>query len=133
MGNDGYTQVTQVGEEFNPGSEGNVAIAELLGFEAEVKDDGEAYIFDAENALGPKWVKCPDYCGDAATAAELMEFENRVPYIRPLVKAKGERKQRYTCIFDHQGGVYVTVPFMKGSYALACALHFILLTKVSHG
>ena len=78
MGNDGYTQVTQVGEEFNPGSEGNVAIAELLGFEAEVKDDGEAYIFDAENTLGPKWVRCPDYCGDAATAAELMEFENRV-------------------------------------------------------
>lgn len=135
---DGGTQVTQVGENFNPGPEGNAAIAQLLGYEAEVRGDkkeAQAWVFAYEPcgipSAPPEWRPAPDYCEDTAAVAELMEFEGRVPYVKPLRKEPGQRKTRYVCFFDHEGGVGVTVPFMKGSHALAAALHFVLSERKS--
>lgn len=131
---DGGTQVTQVGENFIPGPEANAAIAELFGYQAEVRD-GQAFIFTYEPCgvptQAPQWMPGYDYCGDCAVTTELIEFKGRVPYVKPLRKEPGQRKPRYVCFFDHEGGIAVTKPFMQESHALAAALHFIM-SEVSH-
>lgn len=129
LADDGGTQVTQVGESFIPGPEANAAIAELFGYQAEVRD-GQAFVFSYElggaPTQAPQWLLCRDYCGDSVGTAELIEFKGRVPYVKPLRKEAGQRKQRYVCLFDHESGVAVTKPFMQESHALAAALHFIM-------
>lgn len=134
MENDGGTQVTQVGEGFNPGPAANAAIASLLGMTAEVRDDA-AWIFIADLKGVPTraagWAPCPDYCNDTVAVAELMEFEGHVPYVKPVMEIsdKGRKLKRFICFFDHAGDVCVTVPFKKGSHALAAALHHVLESK----
>lgn len=97
-------EVTVVGKDFEPGPTANEAISRLLGHDA--------------NTL------VLDFCEDTALACEHMEFQNRVPYIKP---ARGRRG--FVCIFDHEGDVCVTKEFPKASHAVAAALHFTLLSN----
>ena len=124
--------VTLVGENFTPGPTANAAIERLLGFTSEVRD-GKAYRFNADLSedplAAPSWTASLDYCEDAVSLAELMEFEGRVPYIKPVRKEGKQRTQRYVCIFDHKGEVCVTTEFKKASYALAAAVTFVLEDK----
>lgn len=136
MQKSGEMSVTVIGAEFNPGAAANVAIDELLGHVAEVRDK-VAYRFECDRTCttkilhAPRWVPCPDYCNDSAATTELMEFHGRIVYVKPVVKEPGQKIQREICIFDHDGEVHVTVPFKKDSYALAAALHFVLTENKS--
>jgi len=92
-------EILEVGADFIPGPKSNIEIAAMLKLTEQ---------------------PAPDFCNRSDISAEYMEFENRVPYVKPTLD------RRHVCIFDHKGGVCVTKSFKKGSQALACALHFVL-------
>ena len=109
-----------VGAGFKPGAEGNAQIARLLGQLARV-DDGAARI--ATSLMPTEFAPCPDYSGDLALAAELMEFHDRVPYLKPV------RGGGHVCIFDHGGEVCTTGVYDFASHAFAAAIYFVLKDK----
>lgn len=119
---------------FSPTIETNVDIARLLGFDSEVTRGGEEGDFGrAVINTGSEVVPCPDYSNDAEASIEALEYQNVVPYIKPVrefykggkrVKLKGFR-----CIFDHAGELHITQTYRKGAHAAAAALYFVLLNR----
>jgi hypothetical protein len=134
------TRVFQVGEDFKPGPDGDAAIAALLGYIVEVrrgKFRGKIarrawYLAIDESpspAHAPEWKPCHEWCEDETTLAEMMAAHGRVFYLKPVSRASRQRLPRIICLFDHEGGIAMTVPFQKSAHALAAALFFVLKTS----
>jgi hypothetical protein len=134
------TRIFQVDDDFRPGPDGNAAIAALLGYATEVrrgkfggKIARRAWYLAVDDrrspAHAPEWKPCYDWCEDEVSLAEMMAARGRVFYLKRVSRAGAQKLPRFICLFDHEDGVAVTMPFLKPSYALAAALFFVL--KVS--
>lgn len=113
-------QVTIVGSEFIPGSEGNAMISEALGYHVMRFPNGEAY----HTHGGYLMEFVPDYCGDAALCIEMLEERGIVLMILPTVKPKGVRKfeQGFVALFEIAETLYSTAPQPTEEAAAASAL-----------
>lgn len=96
-------EVLEVGSEIAAGPKLNRAIATLVGTTGDV----------------------PDFCSYPDLAIESLEALGRQAYIKPTLARK------WVCLFDHDGGVAVTVPCKKEAHAAALALHFVLASHQS--
>lgn len=133
MSDDGGIEVRTVGDGFAPGPFANATIDKLLGYIAEVKEDGKAYRFVADFREQPEspphWEECPNYCEDIRVVSALDEFEGIFPYIKPVRKGGKQRKVNYICFFSCGEEMMVTKEFDKGTHALAAALKHVLLER----
>jgi len=122
-------EMTQVGFEFKPGLNGNLAIELLLGHESE-EFAGMIYRKVTDNPSLLNWEPCPDYSNDDVHTIEMLEERGVTVFVLHSLKAgKTKSIPQYIAIFETDGTMFGTVAFESESQAAACALWWVLGSK----
>lgn len=123
-------QVTQVEESHDRGPETNALLHHLMtGEETEIRGSGKdatawAFQTDLEKG-GAKWVPVEDYCDGHHIVAIWLEEADADAWTCMTVREKGQRKDRYVCIFYSDGEMHLTQPNTDEHMTLVDALLFI--------
>lgn len=109
--------IALVGQEFEPGMAGNLAIAELLGWDTTVEKKAVWHL------VGFEMVKVK-FCTDAVACVETFEEE-----LGGHLGACQTGPNAWVALVACPYAVAVTKTFLKQSHALAAGLHHGLLAK----
>ena len=127
IGDDGHTQVFQLEKSNSCGPETNALLHELmLREETELRGSGKdvkAFAFQLND--GPKWVEIEDYCGGHAIVSIWLDELNADAWTCVAVREKGQKKDRYVCIFYCDGETYMTQPNTDEHMTLVDALIYL--------
>ena len=72
------------------------------------------------DCLGLDKTTAPDFCTDEDACMKVIATLPNQFYVKPTLKGK------VVCIFDHNSGVVVTIPFSSDVHALVTALVYVL-------
>ncbi|WP_151708817.1 hypothetical protein [Acinetobacter brisouii] len=109
-----------IGDDFEPGAQGNADIDYLLGHDT-IHFDGQAVRSEKYGCL-----EAPDYCNDAEIVLAELKKIGIDPIILPARSNTDDNQRKtFVAVFQSDGETYLTRPFATDTLALACVLWYV--------